>query len=82
MNMLNKVDPMVMLLAALLIFFTFALFFAELWFKSDGVFFQTVATTMSGIGGALLMKITGKDIPHSSETSDSTTKTHTEAGKE
>ena len=55
---MQKIDPMVVLLAALLIFFTVALFFAEWWFKTDGQFYQTVAGLTTGISGALLLKIT------------------------
>jgi hypothetical protein len=57
---MSKLEPTVILLAVLLVFFTAALFFAEWWFKGDAQFFQAIAGLVSGIGGALLLRITGK----------------------
>ena len=51
------IEPVVWLLAALLIFFTGALFCSEWWFKSDAQFFQVMAAAFGGMSGALLTKI-------------------------
>ena len=79
---MNKLDPIVVLLTGLQMFFTLALFFAEWWFNSDAQFYQTIAATMSGIAGALLMKITGHGNQGGGPTSTDTTTTtqqHTES---
>ena len=56
---MRSLDPAVKLLAGLLVIFTFALFLGEWWFKADSEFYQTLAGLVSGISGALLMRITG-----------------------
>ena len=58
-----KIEPVVLLLTILLIFFTGTLFLAEWWFKADGQFYQTIAGLVTGIGGALLLRITGHTNP-------------------
>lgn len=58
------IEPIVWLLAGLLIFFTATLFLSEWLFRSDGQFYQTVAGLTSGVSGALLLRITGKSSNH------------------
>lgn len=48
---------MIILLTALVIFFTFAAFAAEWLFRSDAVFFQAIVGLLSTASGALFMKI-------------------------
>lgn len=52
--MMDKLDPNVKLLAVLLIFFSLMMFLSEWWFRSDGAFFQGIASGFSGVLGALL----------------------------
>ena len=56
---MRNLDPAVKLLSVLLIVFTCAPFLGEWWFKSDAQFYQTIAGLVSGISGALLLRITG-----------------------
>jgi hypothetical protein len=57
---MGRLEPTVILLATLLVFFTGALFLAEWLFKGDSQFYQTVAGLVTSVGGALLLRITGK----------------------
>lgn len=57
---MGKLEPTVILLSALVVFFTVALFVGEWLFKSDGQFYQTIAGLATGASGALLLRITGK----------------------
>lgn len=54
-----KIDPIVRLLSGLLVFLTLCLFASEVWFKTDGQFFQVVSGMATGVLGALLGIITG-----------------------
>jgi hypothetical protein len=56
---MNSLDPSVKLLSILLVMFVAALFLGEWWFKSDAQFYQTLAGLVTGVSGALLMRITG-----------------------
>ena len=56
---MGKLEPTVILLTGLTVFFTVCLFLAEFFFKSDAQFYQTIAGLATGISGALLLKITG-----------------------
>jgi len=58
----TKLEPVVTLLAWLLVFFTVAAFAAEWLFRSDGAFFQSVTACQNGVLGALLGLITGHRI--------------------
>jgi hypothetical protein len=60
----RTLDPVVKLLTGLVIFFVFALFLAEWWFKSDGQFYQTLAGLATTASGGLMLRITGKQDPH------------------
>jgi hypothetical protein len=56
---MNSLDPSVKLLSILLVMFVIALFLGEWWFKADAQFYQTLAGLVTGVSGALLMRITG-----------------------
>ena len=56
----HKLEPIVLLLTLLVVFFTVALFVAEYRFRDDAVFFQALVGMATGVLGALLGIITGK----------------------
>ncbi len=55
--MKEPVEPVLMLLAGLMIFFTGMLIFVEHFFASDGQVFQVISSLLTGISGAFLMRI-------------------------
>lgn len=72
-----KLEWSIRLLAFFLVFFTVALFFAEMYFKSDAEFFTVIASAFSGVLGALLGMLTGNKSapPGSTVTVDQATNT-------
>jgi len=70
-----KLEWSIRLLAFFLVFFTVALFFAEMYFKSDAEFFTVIASAFSGVLGALLGMLTGNKPPGSTVTVDQATNT-------
>ncbi len=52
-----KLEPVLYLLAFLVLVFTGCLFASEHWFPNDGQIFQVVSNLLSGFGGALLMRV-------------------------
>lgn len=61
--MLNKLEPVLLLLTFLLLFFTGALFFAEHFFMQDAQLFQVLSSLITGFAGALLMRVKIKSDP-------------------
>lgn len=59
MKLDGRIEPIILILVALMVFYTGALFFAEVKFSSDGVFFQVVAGVLTGVVGAFLARIKG-----------------------
>ena len=53
----DGLEPMLLMLCAMVVFFTMILFAAEKFFGSDAQLFQVVAGLLSGFGGALLMRV-------------------------
>lgn len=53
----DPLEPVLKLLAGLMIFFTAVLFVSEKFFPSDGQIFQVVSGLLTGISGAFLMRI-------------------------
>lgn len=53
----EPLEPILMLLASLMIFFTAMIFVAEHFFPNDGQIFQVVSGLLTGISGAFLMRI-------------------------
>ncbi len=49
-----KVEKVVWLLASLLVFLVVCLFASEVWFRTDGQFFQAISGMATGVLGALL----------------------------
>ena len=54
---MKGLDPVVRLLAGLLVFFTLVLIVTDWFFKSEGQVFQVFSNALSGIVGALLMRV-------------------------
>jgi hypothetical protein len=52
-----KVDPILKLLAGLLVFFTFVLIACDYGFKSEGQVFQVFSGVLTGLMGAFLARI-------------------------
>jgi hypothetical protein len=71
---MRDLEPIIKLLAGLLVFSIVVAFAAEVFFPSDGAFFQLVSNLVSGILGALLMRTKPRD---STEPTKSTTFTTT-----
>jgi hypothetical protein len=57
----NKVEPIVLLLVALVIFFTVILIGVARMMSSDGQTFQIIAGLVTGFSGALLMRVKPKN---------------------
>lgn len=57
MKMDGKLEPILLLLFAAMIFFTATVFIAEHFYPNDGQLFQVVSNLLSGISGAFLMRV-------------------------
>lgn len=55
---MKDLEPIILLLSCLLVFFVIALFASEIFFRSDSQFFQVVSGMATGVLGALLGLIT------------------------
>ncbi len=53
----EPLEPVLILLSGLMIFFTAMIFVAEHFFASDGQIFQVISGLLTGISGAFLMRI-------------------------
>ena len=51
---MKQLDPVLLLLAAMMIFFTAALFICAVLLKTDGQTFQVISSLLTGISGAFL----------------------------
>ncbi len=57
MNTVKSLDPVLRLLAALVIISILLMFAASKWFPSDGQTFQVMSGLINGFAGALLMRV-------------------------
>lgn len=57
MNESGKIEPIIFLLAMMIVMFTCLLVVVEKWFNSDGQLFQVVSGMLTGLMGAFLMRI-------------------------
>jgi hypothetical protein len=57
-----KVEWIILLLFIAIVFFTLAVFMAEVFFQSDGQLFQLLANILSGFVGALMMRVKPRDL--------------------
>lgn len=73
-----KVEPVVFLLAALMLVFSFIVILCEKVFPNDGQVFQVFSNLLAGISGAFLMRIK----PRGSDPDTSTSKTTTTIDKD
>lgn len=62
----EPIEPVLLMLCGMIVFFTLLLFASEKFFGTDGQIFQVVANLLSGFGGALLMRVK----PRNNETGD------------
>lgn len=60
---MKGLDPVVRLLAGLLVFFTLVLIITDWFFKSEGQVFQVFSNALSGVVGALLMRVKAEEHP-------------------
>lgn len=54
---MQRIEPVLYLLALLVLVFTACLFISERFYPNDGQIFQVVSNLLSGFGGALLMRV-------------------------
>lgn len=59
MRLEGKLEPIMVILVGLMVFYTLTLFLAEWKFQTDAVFFQATSNILSGIVGAFLARIKG-----------------------
>ncbi len=82
----NKIEPIVLLLTFLVIFFSVVLVGIAKFLSSDGQTFQIIAGLVTGFAGSLLTRIKTKGEPDSSDSVVTKTKVSTEtiepSGKE
>ncbi len=73
---MQNIEPVILLLTALLVFFTCALFAAEHFFNSDSQLFQVLSGLLTAISGALLMRVKPREPadPKTSTTVETTQK--------
>jgi hypothetical protein len=64
----NRIEPVVLLLAFLMMVFTGCLFLSNKMFPMDGQMFQVIAGLLTGIAGAFMMRVKPKQ-----DTTDTTT---------
>jgi hypothetical protein len=76
----SPVEPVLLLLAGLLVFFACAIIYCEHFFASDGQIFQVFSGVMTAISGALLMRVKPSKNDQSSSP-DVSAKTTTTDGK-
>ena len=57
MKPLEGVEPIIKLLAVLLVFFSLLVIFCDWRFQNDGQVFQVFSNIMSGIAGAILVRV-------------------------
>lgn len=73
---LDKIEPIVKLLITIFIFLVICMFACEVWFRSDGAYFQAIFSMASSVLGAILgiVKVsTGANIPTVTDPSTVTT---------
>jgi uncharacterized membrane-anchored protein len=54
---MKTIEPVLLLLAGLLVLFTFLLLWCSVVLKTDGQTFQVISSLVTGFAGALLMRI-------------------------
>lgn len=59
----NRIEPIVLLLVGLVLFFTCILVWVAKFMSSDGQTFQIIAGLVTGFSGALLMRVKPKSTP-------------------
>ena len=80
--MWKKIDPTILLLCYLSIFYTCVLIFVEYRFASDGQVFQVVSNTVSITIGALMGRLKPESSQHPNETTKTATVTTSESKPE
>jgi membrane-bound ClpP family serine protease len=58
---MSGIDPIILLLTYLLIFFSLLAFIAEIFFRTDSVFFALFSGIVTTILGALMLRIRPRD---------------------
>jgi len=75
-----KVEPVVFLLAALMLIFSLIVIFCEKVFPNDGQVFQVFSNLLAGISGAFLMRIKPRGADPDTPPSKTTTTIDKDAG--
>jgi uncharacterized membrane protein len=66
----EKLDRVLLLLLAGMVFFTGALFAAKIWFKDDAALFTVLSGLVTGFAGSFFTRLKPKDTPPSLPISD------------
>jgi|HubBroStandDraft_6_1064221.scaffolds.fasta_scaffold536205_2 hypothetical protein len=69
----EKLDPVLLLLLAGIIFFALTLFAVDIWFKQDQALFSVLSSLVSGFAGSFFTRLRPKDTPPSLPISDKST---------
>lgn len=64
----KDVDHVLVILLATMLFFTLCMFASEVWFGSDGQFFQVISNLLTGVTGAFLARIKPQNQTATAET--------------
>jgi hypothetical protein len=59
----EKLDPVLLLLLAGIIFFALTLFAVDIWFKQDQALFSVLSSLVSGFAGSFFTRLRPKDAP-------------------
>lgn len=54
----NRIEPVLLLLAGMIVFFTVVLIGSAHFFPNDGQTFQVISQLLAGVSGAFLLRIT------------------------
>ena len=57
----EKIDPVLLLLLAGIIFFALTLFAVDIWFKQDQALFSVLSSLVSGFAGSFFTRLRPKD---------------------
>jgi len=53
----DKIEPIIIVLCGLILFFTLTIIYTAHMFKDDGQLFQVFSNSLAGVTGALLMRV-------------------------
>jgi hypothetical protein len=75
----EKIDPVLLLLLAGIVFFSLTLFAVDIWFKQDQALFSVLSSLVSGFAGSFFTRLRPKDVAPASVPPGATVDTTTVA---